>query len=95
MTFAVMAAPSCAVALVDILNGTFTLVAAGQIEIDVGPFAALFGKKSFEEQFHAHGIDRRDAQRITDGAVGGRAAPLHEDIVLSRQNRTMSQTIRK
>ncbi len=31
------------IALVNILNRAFPLVAAGEIEIDVGPFAALFG----------------------------------------------------
>ena len=44
-----------AVALVDVLDHFFTLVAAGQVEIDVGPLAALFGEKTFEEQFHADG----------------------------------------
>ncbi len=32
-----------AVAFVDILNGALALIAAGKIEIDVGPFAALLG----------------------------------------------------
>ena len=31
------------VALIDVLNGELTIVTAGQIEIDVRPFAALFG----------------------------------------------------
>ena len=74
-----------AVALVDILNGFFALVAAGQIEIDVGPFAALFGKEALEEQVHADGIDGGDAERIADGAVGGRAASLHENVLLAAE----------
>ena len=39
-----------AITLVDILNNFFALVAAGQVEIDVRPLAALFGKEAFEEQ---------------------------------------------
>ena len=52
-----------AVSLINVLDGPFTLIAAGKIEIDIRPLAAFFGKKSFEEQFHPHGIDRRDAER--------------------------------
>ena len=71
-----------AVALVDVLNDALALVAAGQVDIDVGPFAALFGEKAFEEQIHADRVDCRDAKRITDGAVGRGAAALAEDSVL-------------
>ena len=74
-----------AVALVDILNGALALIAAGQIEIDVGPFAALFGKEALEEQIHADRIDGGDAERIADGAVGGRAASLHQNVVLAAE----------
>ena len=72
-----------AVSLVDILDDFFALVAAGQIEIDVGPLAALFRKKAFEEKFHADGIDGGDAERIADGAVGGRAASLNQNVLLA------------
>ena len=34
-----------AVALVDVLDDALALIAAGKIDIDVGPFAALFGEK--------------------------------------------------
>src|SRR5579864_7448489 len=44
-----------AIAFVQILNDTLALVAAGKIEINVGPFAAFLGKKTLEEQFHADG----------------------------------------
>ena len=64
-----------AVSLIDVLNGALALIAARKIEIDVGPFAALFGKESLEQQFHAYRIDGGDFQRITDGAVGGRPRP--------------------
>src|SRR6202011_4621086 len=72
-----------AVSLVDVLNDFFALVAAGEIEIDVRPFSALFGEKAFEEKFHAYGIDGGDAQRVADGAVGGRAAALDENVLLA------------
>ncbi len=50
------------VALVNVLNRVFALISARQIEIDVGPFASLFGKKSFKQQLHADRIDGRDSQ---------------------------------
>src|SRR5579884_306375 len=68
-----------AVALVNILDGSLALIAARQIEIDIRPFAPLFGKKTLKEQVHAHRIDRRDAQRVADRAVGRRAAALYEN----------------
>ena len=74
-----------AIALVDILDDALALIAAGKIDIDVGPFAALFGKKAFEEQIHADRIDRGDAERITDGAVGRGAAALAENALLAAE----------
>ena len=72
-----------AITPVDVLNDLLAFIPAGQVEIDVGPFAALFGKEALKEQFHADGIDGGDAERVTDGAVGGRAAALHEDVLLA------------
>src|SRR5690242_8103531 len=57
-----------AVALVDVLNCLLAFVATRQIEIDVGPLAALLGKKSLEQEFHADGIDGGYPERITDRA---------------------------
>ena len=74
-----------AVALVDVLDGALALIAAGQIEIDVRPLAAFFGEKALEEQFHCDRIDRGDAERIADRAVGGRAAALHQDVVAAAE----------
>jgi hypothetical protein len=54
-----MAAPSCPKALVDVLDGLLALVAAGEVDIDVGPFAALLAEESLEQQVHA----RRDRPR--------------------------------
>ena len=71
-----------AVLLVDVLNDALAAVAARQIEIDVGPFAALFREEALEQQLHLDRIDGGDAEAVADGAVGGRAAALHEDVLL-------------
>src|SRR5439155_5987493 len=68
--------------LVDVLDDRFAPVAARQIEIDVGPLAALLRQKPLEEQIHADRIDRGDPEAVADGAVRRAAAPLHEDVVL-------------
>src|SRR5579884_2040489 len=67
------------VSLIEMLNDTLALITAGQVEIDVGPFAAFFGKKPFEQQVHVHWIDSRDAQRVTHCAVRRRPAALNEN----------------
>ena len=72
-----------AVLLVDVLDDPFAPIAARQIEIDVGPLAALFREKPLEQQVHPDRIDRRDAKAVADGAVGRRPAALHEDVVLA------------
>ena len=74
-----------AVALVDVLDGALALIAAGQVEIDIRPLAALFGEEALEQQVHAHRIDGGDSQRITDRAVGGRAAPLRQNAVVAAE----------
>jgi hypothetical protein len=50
------------VTLVNVLNCLFAFIAARQIEIDVGPFASLFRKKSLDQQLHADRIDGGDSQ---------------------------------
>ena len=72
-------------ALVDILDGALALIAAGQVDIDIGPLAALFGEEALEQQVHADRVDRGDSERIADRAVGGRAAALHQDVVLAAE----------
>src|SRR5262249_31593309 len=70
-----------AISLIDILDGLFSFVAAGQIQINVRPLAALFRKEALKEKLHADGIDRGDTQRVTYGAVGRRTSSLHQDAV--------------
>ena len=74
-----------AVTLVQILNDALALVAAGQIEINVGPLAAFFRQETFEKQFHADGIDGGDPQRIANGAVGSGAASLDQNVLLAAE----------
>src|SRR5687768_16952680 len=47
---------------VNVLNGFFALISARQIEVDIGPLASLFGKKSLKQQLHADRIDGRDSE---------------------------------
>src|SRR5438552_3355176 len=71
-----------AVSFVDVLNGSFTLVAAGQIQIYVRPLATFFREKTFEQQFHADRINSGNAQGVTDGTVRSRATTLDQDSLL-------------
>src|ERR1700746_3696892 len=71
------------VAFVNVLNGAFALVAAGQIEIDVRPFAAFCRKKTFEKQIHSDRINRSDSECVTDGAIRGGTAALNENVLLA------------
>src|SRR5438270_4352379 len=57
------------VALVDMLDHTFALIAARKIQIDIRPFTTLFGEKAFEKKVHLDGIDCRDAKRVTHCTV--------------------------
>ena len=74
-----------AVAAIDVLNRLLAIVAAGQVEIDVGPFAALLGKEALEQEFHLDRIHRRDPERVTHRAVGRGAASLHHDPILAAE----------
>ncbi len=70
-----------AVRLVDVLDHLLARVARGQVEVDVGPLPALLREEALEEKLHLDGIHRRDRERVAHGAVRGRAAPLHEDVL--------------
>ena len=74
-----------AVLLVDVLDDPLAPIAARQIQIDVGPLAALLRQEALEEQLHAHRIHGGDAQAVADGAVGRRSAPLHQDVLLAAE----------
>ena len=74
-----------AVLLIDVLDDALAPIAARQIEIDVGPLAALFRQEPLEQQVHPDRIDGGDAEAVADGAVGGRPASLHEDPLLAAE----------
>src|SRR5437660_6899969 len=74
-----------AVKFVQILDYALTLIAAGKIEIDVWPLAALLRKKTFKKQIHAHRIHRGNAQRIADRTVRSRSAALNQNALLAAE----------
>ncbi len=71
------------VAREDVLDHVLARIARRQIDVDVGPLAAFFGEEALEEQLHADGVDGGDAERVADGAVGGRSAPLRQHATLA------------
>ena len=82
MTLAVIPTAQGAVFFVHVLDDALAAIAARQIQIDVGPLAALFRQEALEQQIHGDRIDRGDPEAVADGAVGGAPASLHEDVVL-------------
>ena len=52
-----------------------------EVDVDVRRLAALLRDEALEQQVVALGIDGGDAEHIADGAVGGRAAALAEDVL--------------
>ena len=74
-----------AVTLIDVLDGALALIAARQINIDVGPLAAFFGEKTLEQQIHSHRIYRSDAERITNSTIGRRATALGQDALVAAE----------
>jgi hypothetical protein len=74
-----------AVATIDVLDDLLATVAGRQVEIDVGPLAALLGEEALEEEVHRDGVDRRDAEGVADRAVRRRAATLTEDAALAAE----------
>src|SRR5262249_36836232 len=74
-----------AVATVDVLDNLLSPIPARQVEVDVRPLAALLGEEALEEEAHADRVDRSDAERVTDGAVGRGAAALAEDAALASE----------
>ena len=71
------------VASVNFLDHRFATIAAGKIEIDIGPAFPVFVQEPFENQIIAHRINRRNAETITNRAIGGATATLHHDVVLA------------
>src|SRR5205823_1294336 len=79
------AGPEPAVAAVHVLDHALTPVAARQVEVDVRPLAARLREEALEEQIHLHRVHGRDAKGVADGAVGGGATALHEDVAAAAE----------
>ena len=74
-----------AVLLVDVLDH-FLAPLMLEIDIDVGRLVALARNEALEQHAHARGIDLGDAQAIAHRRVGGRAAPLAQDVLRCAQS---------
>ena len=56
-----------------------------EIHVDVWRLAPLLGDEALEQQVVAFGVDGGDAQDVADRRIGGRAAPLAQDVLASRE----------
>src|SRR6266487_5973916 len=74
-----------AITPINFLDDALAAIAAGKIEIDIGPAFAALIEKPFENQIVTDRIDRRDPKTITNRTVGGAAAALHHDVVLATE----------
>ena len=50
-----------------------------EIDVDIGRLLALLADETFEQKIVLGGVHGSDAQHITNGGIGGRAAPLAQD----------------
>ncbi len=69
------------VALVDVLDRLFATVGL-DVDVDVRRFGAFGGEEPLEHQLVADGVDRGDADGVTDRRVGRRAPALGQDAAL-------------
>src|SRR5207302_8730376 len=74
-----------AIAFVNILNGFFALVTAGQVQINVRPLTTLFRKKALKQQLHSHRINGSNGQRVTNRAVRRRPSALNQNSVVAAE----------
>ncbi len=72
--------PVPAVALVDPLDHLLAPLAL-EVDVDVRRLAPLGRDEPLEQQPGPHRVDRGDAQHVADRGVGGRAAPLAQDVL--------------
>ena len=73
-----------AVGLVDPLHDDLAPLVL-EVDIDVRRLAPLLRDEALEQQVVALGIDGGDAQHVADRRIGGRAAPLAEDVLAARE----------
>ena len=67
-----------AVTPVHLLDELLPAVAAGQVEVDVGPVGAPLREEPLEEQLALDRVDGRDPEGIAHGAVGRASPALHK-----------------
>src|SRR5205823_618318 len=73
------------VAPINFLDHAFPPIAAGKIEIDVRPTFPAFVEETLKNQIATDRIDWRDAETITNCAVGGAASSLDHDVVFTAE----------
>ena len=73
-----------AVARVHVLDDLLAAVGL-DVDVDVGRAVALGRQEALEQQAERHGVDLGDAERVADGAVGGAASALAEDVVAAAE----------
>ena len=55
-----------------------------EVDVDVGRLVALGRDEALEQHVDVRGVDRGDAQCVADDGIGGRAAPLAQDVLAAR-----------
>ena len=74
-----------AVAAIHLLDDALAPLAAGQVDVDVGPALAALRQEALEEHVELERVDRRDPQAEADGAVGRAAPTLGEDALVAAE----------
>src|SRR5215469_3371186 len=74
-----------AVPPINFLDHCFAAIAARKIEIDIRPPFSALVEEPFEYEMIFHRINRRDAEAITNGAIGGAAPALGHDVVFTAE----------
>src|SRR5207249_11193492 len=74
-----------AVTAINFLDHRFATVAAGKIQIDIGPAFAALIEEAFEHEMIFHRINRRDSEAITNCAVRGAPSALDHHVVFATE----------
>src|SRR5208337_2606847 len=71
-------------AVIDILDHLLAPLML-EIHVDIGRLIARVRDEALEKEVRAGGIDLGDAKGITDGRIGGRTAPLMQNVLIPRE----------
>src|ERR1041385_1340284 len=74
-----------AVTAINFLDHRFPAVATGKIKIDIRPAFPALVQKTFKHEMIFHWINRRNAEAITDRAIGRAATALNHDVVFAAE----------